>query len=81
MTPQPSERKLHDPARWYYRKTVLSIGSETMVGPALHRLMRIPRLIARIFNPQPNPQNPMSCTTCAAFVGSPRGLVRRCKTY
>ena len=30
-------------------------------------------------NPQPNPQEVMFCTTCAAF-GSPRGLVSCCKT-
>jgi hypothetical protein len=32
-----------------------------------------------IANPQPNPQNAMSCTTCAVF-GSPRVLVSCCKT-
>jgi hypothetical protein len=32
-----------------------------------------------IFNPQPNPQKAMSCTTCAVF-GSPRVLVSCCKT-
>ena len=40
------------------------------------------RWLARseILNPQPNPQNAMSCTTSAYF-GSPRGLVSCCKTY
>src|SRR5208282_1141776 len=33
-----------------------------------------------ILNPQPNPQNAMSCTTSAYFV-SPRGLVSCGKTY
>jgi len=32
-----------------------------------------------IFNPQPNPQKAMSCTTCAVF-GRPRVLVSCCKT-
>ena len=31
-------------------------------------------------NPQPNPQNAMSCTTYEVF-GSPRGLVCCCKTF
>lgn len=34
---------------------------------------------SRFSNPQPNPQNLMSCTTSANF-GSPRGLLSRCKT-
>jgi len=33
-----------------------------------------------ILNPQPNPQNAMSCTTSAYF-GSPRGVVSCCKSY
>jgi hypothetical protein len=39
-----------------------------------------PSRIAKSFpNPQPNPQNAMSCTTCAVS-GSPRVLVSCCKT-
>jgi len=57
----------------------LAIGHRENARPVLHRLMQIPRLIGPISNPQPNPQNALSCTTCAAF-GSPRGLVSSCKT-
>jgi len=32
------------------------------------------------FNPQPDPQHPMSCATYAYF-GSPRVFVSCCKTY
>src|ERR1017187_3600096 len=35
---------------------------------------------ALCLNPQPNPQNLLSCPT-SAYLGSPRGLVSRCKTY
>jgi hypothetical protein len=31
----------------------------------LHRLTQLVRLIGRISNPQPNPQNAMSCTIYA----------------
>src|ERR1017187_4923222 len=35
---------------------------------------------ALCLNPQLNPQNLLSCPT-SAYLGSPRGLVSRCKTY
>jgi hypothetical protein len=38
------------------------------------------RRYTQIFNPQPNPQKVMPCMT-SACLGSPRGLVSRCKTY
>jgi hypothetical protein len=46
---------------------------------ALYDVNRELGIEASFSNPQPNPQNAMSCTTWAAF-GSPRVLVSCCKT-